>query len=375
MATVLSPFVYWGQSNETLSLKVDLRNVENVDVSLTEETLDFSSQGLGVKGVNNYGFHLDFYLPVDPEKSRYRKTDLAVEFQIEKSAGETWPRLTADRMKLPWLKIDFDKFPVDDSEEESDISSPEQAQEALLKKITTEFGNDSSSKTEKNMSLSQTYLFLYNLFQFVGYTYIFVILLYQYIRTGESAKQAAFETTGSQMMVCQIIAVLEVIHPMIGLIKSNFIMSLAQVMGRNLILFLLVLQEPRLQISPMCWYLFVVWSCVEVIRYPFYLLQIAGLEIKTLTWLRYTIWIPLYPLGILIEATIVVMSISFFAETGYFSIELPNSANFAFYFPYFLATYLVLMAVGGTNNLSHMRNQRQKQLYGKSSSKSKVKSS
>lgn len=60
------------------------------------------------------------------QKSRYRKTDLAVEFQIEKSASETWPRLTSERAKLPWLKIDFDKFPLDDSEENtSDVDNVE----------------------------------------------------------------------------------------------------------------------------------------------------------------------------------------------------------------------------------------------------------
>ena len=46
-----------------------------------------------------------------------------MEFQIEKNVEESWPRLTAERLKLQWLKIDFDKFPVDDSEEEQDISN------------------------------------------------------------------------------------------------------------------------------------------------------------------------------------------------------------------------------------------------------------
>lgn len=40
---------------------------QNVEVTLTEESLDFSAQGQGVKGMNTYGFHLDFYLPVNPE--------------------------------------------------------------------------------------------------------------------------------------------------------------------------------------------------------------------------------------------------------------------------------------------------------------------
>lgn len=51
------------------------------------------------------------------QKSKYRRTDIAVEFQIEKAAPESWPRLTAEKVKLPWLKIDFDKFFLDDSDE------------------------------------------------------------------------------------------------------------------------------------------------------------------------------------------------------------------------------------------------------------------
>ena len=32
--------------------------------------------------------------------------------------GECWPRLTYDQKKPAWLKIDFDHFSYDDSEEE-----------------------------------------------------------------------------------------------------------------------------------------------------------------------------------------------------------------------------------------------------------------
>ena len=54
------------------------------------------------------------------QHSRYRRTDTCVEFQVKKTASETWPRLTEERIKLPWLKIDFDKFMVEgESEEEA----------------------------------------------------------------------------------------------------------------------------------------------------------------------------------------------------------------------------------------------------------------
>lgn len=47
-------------------------------------------------------------------------------------------------------------------------------------------------------------------------------------------------------------------------------------------------------------YLFIcvfLFSC----RYPFYMLSSIGQDVKLISWLRYTAWIPLYPLGILFE--------------------------------------------------------------------------
>ncbi|BFY98189.1 hypothetical protein BsWGS_01229 [Bradybaena similaris] len=361
MATTLSPFVYWGQSKDNISLKVDLRNVENVEVSLTEQGLDFGAQGQGIKGMNTYSFHLDFYLRVNPEKSRYRKTDLAVEFQIEKSVSETWPRLTSERAKLPWLKIDFDKFMQDESEldDDSDDEATDNSQKELLDKLAQDISADDS---EDGPSLSQIYLFVYNLFQFVGHTYIFAILIYDYIKYGESAKRGAYESVGSQMTVCKIAAILEILHSLFKLVRTQVLMTVAQVGGQAFVLFFLVMQEPRLQISPLCWYLFVAWSAIEVIRYPYYMLQLMNIELKFLTWLRYTLWMPLYPFGILTEATITFQSITYFSETGFLSITLPNSANFAYYFPYHLMVHLVLLCIGGSSNMKYMLAQRRKQL-------------
>lgn len=61
------------------------------------------------------------------------------------------------------------------------------------------------------------------------------------------------------------------------------------------------------------------WSCcvlgegflcedlIVSLRYPFYMLGCFDTEWKTLTWLRYTVWIPLYPLGVLAEGELVVI--------------------------------------------------------------------
>ena len=47
--------------------------------------------------------------------------------------------------------------------------------------------------------------------------------------------------------------------------------------------------------------------CCYCSRYPFYASQVVGFRIEPLIWLRYTMWIPLYPLGIFYEGTVVML--------------------------------------------------------------------
>jgi hypothetical protein len=40
------------------------------------------------------------------------------------------------------------------------------------------------------------------------------------------------------------------------------------------------------------------------------------------------------------------MAMPLFEETGFYSLSLPNSVNFAFYFPYLLTAYPLILAGG-----------------------------
>ena len=44
--------------------------------------------------------------------------------------------------------------------------------------------------------------------------------------------------------------------------------------------------------------------------------------------LRYTIWIPLYPIGFICEGVIALRNIPYFEETEQFSVLLPNRLTF-----------------------------------------------
>ncbi len=127
-------------------------------------------------------------------------------------------------------------------------------------------------------------------------------------------------------------------------------------------------------------------------RYPFYMLACIDTEWKLLTWLRYTIWIPLYPLGVLAEgmcsqviicrllpegkimmgcswkvrqcimytynwqlflcslilwsAVAVIQSIPIFDESKLLSIPLPKAIGTSLSFSYILQLYLMIMFLG-----------------------------
>ncbi|GAB1606178.1 very-long-chain (3R)-3-hydroxyacyl-CoA dehydratase [Argonauta hians] len=355
MADTLRPFVYWGQKNDHVSLKVDLREVCDETIEITEDSVSFNAIGHGVRGENVYSFNIDFYLPIESEKSNYKISERAVEFRFQKKGiGEVWPRLTYKPGKQQWLKIDFDKFALEDDSDEKADYEPSKA--SIMKKLENDM-----KPVEIKSSLNFNYLFLYNLFQFMGYSYICGILQYHYYRYGEDSKLNTYETLGKQLIFIQTVCFLEILHPLIGLVRTNTVAVIFQVLGRNFIL-LLVSCNTHLQHVPSFWYLVLVWSFTEVIRYPYYMLQSIKREASLITWLRYSAWIILYPLGIFLEGTIVLAGAPMYEISGQFTVTLPNSLNFSFYFPWFLRVYLFGLIPAAYLLMDYMYQQRKKKL-------------
>ena len=176
---------------------------------------------------------------------------------------------------------------------------------------------------------------------------------------------------GNAMKFIQLLQFMEVLHPLFGYVKGNPFFPFLQISGRAFILFCMIEAEPRMQTKPVVFYVFLVWSLIEVVRYLYYVTQLLDVEIAGLTWLRYTLWIPLYPLGFLCEGIIVLRNIPYFEETLKFTVSMPNSWNFILHFPTVLRLYLLILCIPGMYTMmKHMRNARLKKLGG---SKGKVK--
>lgn len=223
---------------------------------------------------------------------------------------------------------------------------------------------DELSKTElgyRREKFKKVYMILYNLLMMVGFLYIFTIMCIRYSRDAVDSMEGTYEAVGTAFKFMQLFQFLEVMHPIFGYVPGSAFTPFIQVGGRAFILFAMIEAEPRMQTKPIVFYLFLTWSMIECVRYPYYLSQLFKVELDILTWVRYSIWIPLYPLGILCEGIICLRNIPYFEETGRLSLQLPNKLNWTFDMPTFLRLYLLLaMLPGAYLMMSHMAKVRAK---------------
>lgn len=182
-----------------------------------------------------------------------------------------------------------------------------------------------------------------------------------------------YAAVGNPFKFIQLLQFLEVMHALFGYTKTNTFTSLLQVGGRAFILFLMIDAEPRMQTKPIVFYLFIIWSTIEIVRYPYYITQLLNIEISFLTWLRYTIWIPLYPFGFVCEGITILRNIPYFEETQKFTVSLPNAYNFSLNFPTLMRVFLLFFYIPTIYTLMSTMNRRRSRKLGKSNIKRKYK--
>ncbi|XP_032440972.1 very-long-chain (3R)-3-hydroxyacyl-CoA dehydratase [Xiphophorus hellerii] len=345
----LTPLVYWAQRHEEIYLRVELTDAQNIDVQVHENVLKFQALGRGAKGQHNYEFSLEFLLPVKPEV-RHKSTQRQVNITVRKQQRGWWERLTVLERKPVFLAPDFDRW-LDESDAEMELQEKEEKKNRLKTARHTEEGF---------ISLKTSFLLVYNLVQFLGFSWIFVNMTVRLFIFGQDSLYDTFHTISDVMFFCQTLALVEVFNAAFGVVRTGVFPTLIQVVGRNFVLFIIFGSLEEMHHRPVVFFAFYLWSAIEIFRYPFYMLGCFNTEWKTLTWLRYSVWIPLYPLGVLAEAVAVVQSIPIFDQTKLYSIPLPKAIGTSINFSYFLHVYLILMCLGLLINFRHLYKQRKR---------------
>lgn len=235
--------------------------------------------------------------------------------------------------------------------------------------------NKSSATSSKEQSfLTKAYLFAYNAVQVGGWSYILYQLINYYVLQGPAfrAQITLWDYTRLAVIVFQNAAFVEILNAVFGLVKSNPVVTTFQVLSRMMVVVGVVMATPTGKVSPGLPIALFAWSVTEIIRYGFYALNIIKVVPKFVTFLRYTTFIGLYPIGVTGELLCFWWAQSYAKEHGVWSLEMPNKWNATF--SYFTFLWIVMLAYIPLfpQLYMHMFTLRRKILGGSASSKKKA---
>ncbi|XP_021887653.1 very-long-chain (3R)-3-hydroxyacyl-CoA dehydratase 2 [Carica papaya] len=148
----------------------------------------------------------------------------------------------------------------------------------------------------KISTLLKLYLFAYNSLQAIAWLMSLIIILRSLAST--KSINGTYASAGGLICVLQTSGFMEVIHGAIGIVPSGVLSPLMQWGGRTHFLLAIVSKIKEIQELPAVFITFLFWSLGEIIRYPHYALNCIGTCPSWITYLRYTAFIVLYPIGI-----------------------------------------------------------------------------
>jgi len=155
----------------------------------------------------------------------------------------------------------------------------------------------------------KNYLIAYNAIQTVGWSCALFGAV-RYAATGMAGTPwAAF---GGTLLIFQNLAVLEVVNAALGMVRSPWVTTLMQVISRVAVVNL-VEYMPEMQSNPYLVLVAFCWGLTEVIRYGWYATNLVTKPPAAHTWLRYSTFLVLYPLGVFGEIMLYVAAVPLLA--------------------------------------------------------------
>ncbi|KAF4709464.1 hypothetical protein FOZ62_027930 [Perkinsus olseni] len=206
-------------------------------------------------------------------------------------------------------------------------------------------------------SLSHSYLIFYNLVQTLGWSYILFEALV-------GPLPALSEKVIDPLYFFQGLAVLEILHSVFGLVRANPVITTIQVYSRVQLIYLHYRCREVADHSPGLLPMVIAWSVTEVVRYSYLGLHMSIGAPSFLKWLRYTLFLVLYPLGVYGEMRVIYDVLPVVERDHILSVAMPNAFNFSFNFAAFLKFLLAIYLPGLYVQYTHMLHQRKKQLGG-----------
>ncbi|XP_003748258.1 very-long-chain (3R)-3-hydroxyacyl-CoA dehydratase hpo-8 [Galendromus occidentalis] len=215
------------------------------------------------------------------------------------------------------------------------------------------------SKKEQS-GAAKAYLTLYNSAQTLSWTLILVKTLLYFQE--KKCYKGAFENVEWELGIAQTAGFLEVVHCLVGLVRSNPFLTFIQILSRVVVYYgvLVIVPESRVQIGlPM---LLVAWCIAEITRYLFYVLALYDACPPILIWCRYSFFLILYPTGVSGELLSMYSALPLIRKRSLLTVSLPNDFNWSFDYHWFMIFVMLTYIPGFPQMYGHMLKQRSKVL-------------
>ncbi|KAG5511392.1 hypothetical protein JKF63_07355 [Porcisia hertigi] len=221
------------------------------------------------------------------------------------------------------------------------------------------------------MGIKDMYLLAYNAGMCVGWGTILVKVM-KHLAEGKDAS-SVYPEIAQLLCVAQTGAIAEIFHAALGLVRSPVGTTFLQVLSRLIVLYGAVrIGDTEATKSPIFAQMLIAWCLSEVIRYAFYGANLVKINCAPLTWLRYSAFMILYPVGITGEIGCLYKALPYIQRHKPWTVELPNKLNFTF--SWYNTVWCILLGVypyGSYVMYSYMLAQRRKVLAKTTSDKKK----
>ncbi|KAJ8920928.1 hypothetical protein NQ315_015721 [Exocentrus adspersus] len=220
-----------------------------------------------------------------------------------------------------------------------------------------------TSAVKGHSKVVEAYLIAYNGIQTLGWTYLLFQLVTFYLASTNDNK-SLYDTVKCTVIVFQNAAVLEVLHAALGMVKSNPVITAFQVASRVMVVCGVLMATQAARESIGLTLALTAWSVTEIIRYATYTLSLLNVVPYFLKWLRYTLFIGLYPLGVTGELLCLYAAQKEVGDGQLYTITMPNPYNVLFNYQHLLWFIMLLYIPLFPQLYLHMVSQRRKVLGG-----------
>jgi len=112
----VTPPVLWAQRNDRLLLTINVQDVRDPKIKLTEKSLVFS----GSTNAKEYKVELEFFGDINAEASKWGVLPRHIQLNIvKKESGPYWERLLKESGKHWFLQVDWDRWVDEDEQDEA----------------------------------------------------------------------------------------------------------------------------------------------------------------------------------------------------------------------------------------------------------------